>query len=184
MRITFIVLIILVISCKSDTSDNRSDSANLLKDIDLSTITSRKAFLEDRMYAINGLIKAIPTTISQYGYDSEEHRSQLESASTYLDRNVPIMVAYLNAYGYPTVDDYDIIANGSPFAIIHHSEKIEHKEEALGALKTAWKSGAMKENHFGSFLAKYHRMKFDSDLGMDSPYKESEKIDSLLSKLE
>ncbi len=121
---------------------------------------------------------------ARYGTDSPQFVEYREALNYRDSINLVKVETYFEYFGHPLKVDVGDLASQVPYLVIHHSNSYEDRERNFPILFDAYNSGILEEEDFAFYLNRMHEMKFGDLLIPKGHYKEKDKIDEIIDKLD
>ena len=175
---------LLMFSSCHDISDSKKDVSRKVKALE--TLQSQTEFLE-KIYDDDQRIRYERTKILQeFGYESLEYKESGEIMIKMDNENLVKIEAFLSIHGHPEKKKHGEKAAGTPWLVIHHSPGpggFEIRKRNFNFIYNAFISGDIDGGAFTFYLNRMYQLKFGSRLRLESPFKESFEIDTLINAM-
>ncbi len=144
---------------------------------ELDTSEKRNQFLEDIYDVDQNIRKNRIQQENAHGYLSPEVRESYKIMMEEDLKNIQLISAYLDRFGYPRQPAFTNKAIHAPYIVIHHTSGNEYRKKYFPMLYESHRRGDFKSLAF--FLGRMHDVEFGHFMSFENPYTETFEIEEL-----
>ncbi len=120
---------------------------------------------------------------AQFGYGSDEHNMIWELINLTDELNRKRIDLVFKKFDYPSIECVGTRQARTPLMVLHHTLDYNEREEYFPMLYTHFKADNLEAGLFMLFLDRMYIFKHGTYLKITGSYKEAQKIDTLISRL-